>query len=193
MGKEIISREAALALGLKNYFTGIVCQSGHLAERYVKCSKCIECVRFRHKKYYSANTEESRAKSKEWRSLNSERISVLSRKRRRTADGWLYLNLIAAKKRAKAKGFDFDISPDDLTMPEVCPYFGMKFIIGDRNWRPSLDRIDPSKGYVRGNVQVISMKANRMKSDGTLDDLIMMGRVASLQKENLGIGVTVAA
>ena len=44
----------------------------------------------------------------------------------------------------------------------------------DRNkdFSPSVDRIDPTKGYVRGNVRVISYLANRMKSNATVDQLV---------------------
>jgi hypothetical protein len=39
---------------------------------------------------------------------------------------------------------------------------------------PTLDRIDNSKGYIVGNVWVISMRANRLKSDATVDELMML-------------------
>ncbi len=37
--------------------------------------------------------------------------------------------------------------------------------------RPTLDRIIPSRGYVRGNIAVISFRANFLKRDATLDEL----------------------
>jgi hypothetical protein len=42
---------------------------------------------------------------------------------------------------------------------------------GNRNASPSLDRIDPSQGYIKGNVVVISHKANRLKNDAGLAEL----------------------
>ena len=56
--------------------------------------------------------------------------------------------------------------------------------MGDFAWGPSLDRRDTSLGYVKGNVEIISRKANRMKNDGTLDDLIEIGRAAHAIKFN---------
>ena len=41
---------------------------------------------------------------------------------------------------------------------------------------PSLDRIIPDKGYVRGNVAIISMKANTMKSNASVDEIITLSR-----------------
>jgi len=36
---------------------------------------------------------------------------------------------------------------------------------------PSIDRIDPKKGYVKDNIIVVSMRANRIKNDATVDEI----------------------
>ncbi len=55
---------------------------------------------------------------------------------------------------------------------ESCPILHIKLTHdGNRDHSPSLDRIIPQKGYVKGNVQVISLRANRIKSDATLEEL----------------------
>ena len=36
---------------------------------------------------------------------------------------------------------------------------------------PSIDRIDPKKGYVKDNIIVVSMRANRIKTDATVDEI----------------------
>jgi hypothetical protein len=87
--------------------------------------------------------------------------------------------LLAAKFRAKRYGLPFDLTIDDIFVPEFCPVFGFKLEIGgtmSKPNRPTLDRRVPSKGYVRGNVQVISWLANKIKGDQT--DPSLFERVA---------------
>ena len=80
-----------------------------------------------------------------------------------------------AKKRAEKNGVEFNILREDISIPELCPVFGFSFEVGNgkgpTDKSPSLDRIDNSKGYVKGNIQVISFKANRMKSDCDINDV----------------------
>ena len=78
--------------------------------------------------------------------------------------------LKAAKARARANGLEFTITEIDITIPERCPIFNVKLgPVGDR-YAPSLDRIDNNKGYIAGNVRVVSRCANAWKSDLTVDD-----------------------
>lgn len=78
-----------------------------------------------------------------------------------------------ARRRAAASGIPFDIEPSDIAIPERCPVFGTKLIRGapDVRSRATLDRIDNSRGYVKGNVAVISHRANSFKGDMTADEL----------------------
>lgn len=78
-----------------------------------------------------------------------------------------------AKKRAKQKGLEFNIAHTDIEIPAACPLLGIPlFVIGDVQTAnsPALDRINSSKGYVKGNIQVISTKANTMKHDATFEE-----------------------
>lgn len=84
--------------------------------------------------------------------------------------------LSRAKNRAKTLGLPFDITPDDIVIPEFCPVFTdlrLEFSSGPTrpDNSPSLDRVQPHLGYVKGNIRVISMKANRIKSNASLDEI----------------------
>jgi hypothetical protein len=76
---------------------------------------------------------------------------------------------IEARNRAKAASLHFNIDPEDCAIPDICPVLGIKIIqkgFGTRNdGTPTLDRMNNFLGYVKGNVKVISWKANRLKSD----------------------------
>jgi hypothetical protein len=78
-----------------------------------------------------------------------------------------------ARSRAGVKGIPFDLDIADIQIPVACPVFNKPFVYGDLDWAASLDKIDPSKGYTKGNIRIISNKANRMKSDATKEELIM--------------------
>jgi hypothetical protein len=84
-----------------------------------------------------------------------------------------------ARDRAKNTNKDFTIQIFDVqkVMTDACPVFGYVFDMSDTaatDRSPSLDRIDSSKGYVPGNIWVISTRANRIKSDATLEELRLL-------------------
>lgn len=63
--------------------------------------------------------------------------------------------------------------------PTKCPVFDVEFVergSGFSNWSPSIDKIDPKLGYVRGNIQVISMLANCMKRNASREQLEQFAR-----------------
>lgn len=80
---------------------------------------------------------------------------------------WPVLACRTVKRRALAEGVPFDLTPVDLTVPPLCPVFGVPFVFRGRNHplNPSVDRIRGDRGYVQGNVRVICRRANVMKSD----------------------------
>ena len=71
------------------------------------------------------------------------------------------------RRRARDKGLAFNISAEDIVVPAVCPIFLTPFVFGEKYHpqAPSVDRIDNTKGYVKGNVAVISVRANVLKSN----------------------------
>lgn len=88
-------------------------------------------------------------------------------------DNLAYDMWVRAKLRAKKIGVEFNIEPADVIIPDVCPVFGKPFNYESISnaWKPSLDRLDNEKGYVKGNVRVISWRANKVKNDSTLAEI----------------------
>lgn len=86
--------------------------------------------------------------------------------------------LRGVKKRVREKGYAMDIDLSDITIPNTCPILNIPLILGGGDNAPTLDRINNSRGYVKGNVHVISYRANRFKSDGTLEEMILLGKWA---------------
>lgn len=102
---------------------------------------------------------------------NREKIS-----RKRKADIWAD-RLSGARKRAKELGMEFNITREYLDSIYVshCPILGIELsYVNDRIYpnSASIDRIDNSIGYVVGNIQILSYKANRIKGDASIEELI---------------------
>lgn len=68
-------------------------------------------------------------------------------------------------------GRDFDLDLEDIVIPDVCPVLGHRFIYGDSDWTYSIDRVDNELGYVKGNIAIVSNKANRIKNSATKKEL----------------------
>lgn len=93
-----------------------------------------------------------------------------------TYDGHRKMIVSAARRRCVKSGVLFELDYRDINIPEYCPVLGIPLFPsfgkrGPQDNSPTLDRIVCSKGYVPGNVEVISWKANRLKSDATPHDL----------------------
>lgn len=110
------------------------------------------------------------------RGYDLSRCKACKRKFSKAANKWAAKTneqkiLNRVKTRAKAKGIIFDLELGDIVIPEVCPVFGVPFIYGDHDWTYSLDRIKPELGYVKGNVVVMSNRANMLKGAGTTEEI----------------------
>ena len=107
-----------------------------------KSTKCNRCQRNYLRKWHKANPEKSL--------------------------------LIAARARAKRLGIPFSITLADVVVPAKCPALGCRIVRGigkPTDFSPTIDRLDPTKGYVPGNIAVISHRANRIKNDATVYEM----------------------
>lgn len=158
-------------------------------ERVLETRKCINCG-----KEFTVKTATAKSSSKRqmfcqdccsnltlWerrvirmKTFPEERQKYLGQKRQEFLRDYKRNMLAGARRRASLKGIDFNITEDDIVIPSICPILEVPLIIGTKDnyeYSPSLDRIDNSKGYIKGNIQVISKKANSMKNSATLGEL----------------------
>jgi len=91
--------------------------------------------------------------------------------------------LSRVKSRSKKKNLEFNLTIEYLESiypkNNMCPLLNIPL-----DWKssykhpstPSLDRIDSSKGYIKGNVQWVSWRANQLMSNATPDELLMLAQ-----------------
>lgn len=112
-----------------------------------------------------------------WNHNNKELCKQMTRKtnyRMRETNYEKYI-LHRAASNAKKQGIEFCLTESDVPVPEYCPVLGIKLdrhaTPKTRSFAPSVDRIDNNKGYIPGNVVIVSLKANRIKNDASVEEL----------------------
>lgn len=75
------------------------------------------------------------------------------------------------KARAKQRNIEFSLELSDIVLPKFCPVFKRKLIYADPDWTYSIDRINPNLGYIKGNIVIMSNRANMLKNDATASEL----------------------
>jgi hypothetical protein len=84
--------------------------------------------------------------------------------------------LSIVKSSAKKRGIFCDLKLEDIVVPEYCPYLNIKILSkvgrGLRMDAPSIDRIDSNKGYTKSNIMIISQRANLLKNNLTIKELL---------------------
>lgn len=131
-------------------------------------SRCREC----RNANYKENPHRVLERAAAWYAANKDRAAASSRAYRQRS---LARGLVAgARRRAQEHGLPFDLTEADIEVPTHCPVLGIPLVVNAGRSRadsPTLDRIIQSRGYVRGNVIVVSHRANTIKNDATLEEL----------------------
>lgn len=169
-------RLIAIANGLKRY-QGRLCIHGHDGIRYVRNRECVHC----------RNTKES-LRSRIKRQLAGKKIGrprkypdlIGPPKPKKVyfipqteAEHWILRNKRGNKKRERS---ELSIDYYKTLIVDTCPLLSIKLTYENFVGRmpdnyATLDRIDPTKGYIEGNVQIVSFRANTLKSNATLEEL----------------------
>jgi hypothetical protein len=154
-------------------FRGRPCRRGHDGLRYVISKGCVECRRLNcrdfRKKHGAAHTEYMREHTANWYRQNPEKKL------------WH-----GAKQRAAEKDIPFSITVEDIVITDRCPLLDIPLEVGVGKAipnSPTLDRISNARGYVPGNVWVISNAANTCKGAHDAATILQLG-VRLRLKEN---------
>lgn len=168
---------------------------------------CTACATARKRIWREKNADHEKSLARQWREnnatyrdrsrdqrnttsikWNAENRSIVNQRGRdrRLSDLPAYM-WKAARTRAKAKNIPFDITVEDIgQVPSTCPILNIPLKAGAKsNNSPSLDRIIPSLGYVKGNIWIISSLANSIKGSKSLEDLRQNHEVLSKRLRNI--------
>lgn len=178
-------RKAALLRGDKKYSTGLPCLRGHLGLRYTSSGLCTVCEKQRSRRRdrsgYIPDPVKVAKYRKKWNNSAKGKAVKLKWRRNNAKRAWASTCVSQARLRANKYSVPFNITKEYVLSitPDKCPVFGTPFMFMG-NKRPTdrsatLDRLVPTLGYVRGNVVVVSMKANRIKSAYAADDVLLVG------------------
>lgn len=156
-------------------------------KRTCSCGACKKCRRreYARARYNAPNLKAARQRAsaaertRRWREEHPKEYALQMHR-------WQEHNLVRrmlerAATRAKEGGLEFSITAADIVVPEYCPVLGLRLVLPtglhtrcggfSRHDSPSLDRIISPRGYVPGNVWVISLRANILKKDATPEEL----------------------
>jgi len=157
-----------------------LCQCGYFGEAfYPKQSRCKECIKKSANTYYQNNKDKILSKRKSGYSSHASRLEA------ETLEGCIKRLYHDTKSRAKKLNHDFDLDKDwfeKKISPLVCEATGvqLQLTINKDVWqspfRPSIDRVDNSRGYTKDNCRIVCFIFNKAKADGTDEDVIKMAK-----------------
>lgn len=138
------------------------------ANRFKAAKVSLGLTRCEYEKQYWKKPENQARKKMMQRTAARKRAVLFG-------DSFKKMVLTRAKARSKKYAIPFNLTIDDFEIPEYCPILKIKLELGDKRGgsfnSPSLDRLIPLLGYTKGNVVVISRRANLVKSDAQLHEL----------------------
>jgi len=174
------SRAEAKQVDGKYYLTK-PCKHGHYSYRITTSGECAKCASNKQQKHKQPKTVIRRAQT-QWNASDKAKTAKDKWKERNPKWAWVVSAVGGARTRAKYKDLAFDLTNDYVytLANDLCPIFNAPMSYGGTGkqvWNSaSLDRIDPLKGYIQGNVAVISFKANTIKSNATSSEIFAVGR-----------------
>lgn len=139
--------------------------------------QCKKCSSSESKAAYRTNPEKYKTKVRAHQKANSAHYLEKNKEYRRAHPEWALL--AKARSRAKAARIPFNLTVEDVVIPDLCPLLVIPLVAGTKKLSansPTLDRKVPALGYIRGNVWVISHRANTVKNNATLEEIELLAR-----------------
>ncbi len=127
----------------------------------------IESKKYRAKKIAELGIEE-------WRNYKNEKEAQFRRNHQQDPTTRRKALLKYAKVRAEEVGCPFDLTLEDIEIPQTCPVLGLAFTFPQgkiQDTSPTVDRLIPALGYVKNNITVICWRANLIKGNSTLEEI----------------------
>lgn len=124
----------------------------------------------KYKRYYEANRDKFREASRKHESSPERKAYKAALYQEFKSRAPEYIMLKNAQARANHLGLAFNIEQADIQIPTFCPILEIPLFVSRGKVgpnSPTLDRVDTTQGYIKGNVRVISHAANSRKSDLT--------------------------
>jgi len=161
----------------------VICSNIHCGKEFLKDSSEVKRNEKKGRKNYCSLTCSGKSNNmehlKEWNNSedNKQHLNNIRYNRRDE-----YTGLREHYRRVKKRSDDYDITLEDLLnqwkkQKGLCVYSGVKLIHpingGDNLTKASLDRIDSTKGYVKGNIQFISIACNHAKNSMSHEEMIV--------------------
>lgn len=151
---------------------------------------CVACFETKPSKYFRQRTETQDLKRRPYcltcegikrhKSYIVNKPRLLQQSQKVKENKPIEKILSQAKATAKRKNLEFNIDMLDIKLPTHCSYLGIKLTNKQGQgvvWSNySIDRIDSTKGYIKGNIEIISRKANSMKNMATQEELIIFAK-----------------
>ena len=173
--KKCATREAALALGEKHYFTGVSCRNGHICARFVSDYKCVECNKARVKRRYKDDKKHAaivKNRVSDWQKDNKQKVNTKNSLWRK--DNPAIVNAATARRFSSKRNRTpkWIGAEEKWLIKEVYDLAAIRTKLHGFSWH--VDHITPLQGvlvsglHVPENLQVIPGAYNMAKSNSFL-------------------------
>ena len=162
-----------------------------MTTKFIENKLCKACEKIHHfknfRKIKANKTGQKKGKFQGWTdSEGGKRFTTCAKCEKDRANKRYRVNpipqlIFGFRNRAKKQNVPFNLTVEDMkdlikNAADMCPALGVKMEIAklfanDSDYSPSFDRIDPKKGYIKSNIVIVSNRANRIKSDATVDEI----------------------